>query len=98
MARKSEGLTQLGGRVTPDELQMVRDIAAYLGMSQNRAVRWAIRLAHQHATSTTDHQHCPRNSPCASSTLGVTPGGRKRSSAPAVPDGQTLITHQATLE
>lgn len=97
MVRKSDGTTEsVGSRVTPDEAQMIRDIAAQLGpkTSQNRAVRWAIRYAWQHATSTTDHKHCPGNSPCAGATRGLTTG---RQRAPQN-DGQTEITHQATME
>lgn len=97
MARTSEGLTHdLRVRATPDEAQMAADIAAHLGTSGNRAVRWAIRLAWQHATSTTDHQHCPTNSPCANATRGLSaPAGRHRT---PVQDGQTVITHEATVE
>lgn len=97
--RPGEGLSkQLTPRVTDDEAQMVRDVAALLGTSQQRAVRWAIRYAHQHATSTTDHQTCPKNSPCSAARLGITPGGKRRSAPDTVPEGQTLITHTATVE
>lgn len=96
--RPSEGLTEnLGGRITGNEAQMLRDIAAQLGLnSKNRAVRWAIRYAWQHATSTTHHDTCGRNSTCASATLGIT-GGRQRT-APHVDTGQMAITHEATME
>lgn len=96
MPRKSEGLTaDLRLRLTGDEAQMARDIAAHLGTSQNRGMRWALRFAWQHATSTTDHTACPPNSPCASATRGLTPG-RQRTAA-ATPD-QMMITHSATVE
>lgn len=72
---------------------MLRDIAAQLGMSQNRAVRYAIRYAWQHATSTTDHTQCSGTHPCASATRGLTPG-RQRPARQL--DGQTTITHAAT--
>ena len=95
MPRQSEGLTAaLPSRVQPDEAQMARDIAAQLGVSQNKAVRWALRYAWQHATSTTDHKTCPPNSPCAGATRGLT-GGRQRAAAAA---DQMTITHQATME
>lgn len=97
--RPSEGLdNQFTPRMTDDEAQMVRDIAAMLGTSQLRAIRWAVRYAHPHATSTTDHKTCPKNSPCASATLGISPSGRQRSASATVPEGQALITHQATVE
>jgi hypothetical protein len=94
MPRKSEGLTAaLPSRVQPDEAQMAREIAAQLGFSQNKAVRWALRYAWQHATSMTDHKTCPVNSPCAGATRGL--AGRQR----AAPDtDQMTITHQATME
>lgn len=93
MARVSEGLTeQIGPRLQPEELGMLRDIAALLKMSQNRAVRYAIRYAWQHATSTTDHTRCSGTHPCASATRGLTPG-RQRA---AQTSGQTTITHAAT--
>lgn len=96
MPRKSEGLTvALPARVQPDEAQMARDIAAHLGLSQNKAIRWALRHAWQHATSTTDHTACPPNSPCASATRGLTPGRQR--AATATPD-QMTITHSATVE
>lgn len=93
--RPSDGLTNsMHVRSTPDEAQMARDIAAQMGLSQNRGLRWAIRFAWQHATSTTDHKACPPNSPCASATRGLTPG---RQRAAATPD-QMIITHSATVE
>lgn len=97
MGRPSEGLTDnLGLRVQPEESQMVRDIAGQLGMSANRAVRWAIRYAHQHATSTTEHDQCPRISPCANATRGLRViAGRQRT---PVAEGQTMITHTAPVE
>lgn len=96
MPRKSEGLTAaLPARVQPDEAQMARDIAAQLGVSQNKAVRWALRYAWQHATSTTDHAACPPNSPCASATRGLTPGTKR---PPAAAPDQMTITHSATVE
>lgn len=77
--RPSEGLVQLRGpRVLPDEAQMARDIATELGTSQSRALRWAIRYAYQHILSTTDHTKCPKDSPCAGATRGLTPKGRQR--------------------
>lgn len=79
----------------PDEKQMAADIAAHLGVSRNRALRWAIRYAWQHATSTTDHTTCPAHSPCASATRGLTPG--KAAPRPAGGD-QLTITHSATVE
>ena len=95
--RPSDGLTdKLTVRSTSDEAQMARDIAAQLGMSQNRAARWAFRYAWQHATSTTDHTTCPPNSPCAAATRGLTPGRQR--SATAVNDQQMTITHSATVE
>lgn len=96
MPRQSEGLThQIQTRGTADEAQMARDIAAQLGMSQNRGLRWALRFAWQHATSTTDHTTCPPNSPCAAATRGLTPG-RQRTSLGS--DDQLTITHSATVE
>lgn len=96
MPRKSEGLTEdVRVRATPDEAQMARDIAAHLGTSQNRAARWALRYAWQHATSTTDHTACPPNSPCAAATRGLTPG---RQRTPAAMQDQMTITHSATVE
>ena len=96
MPRKSEGLTvALPARVQPDEAQMARDIAAQLGTSQNKAVRWALRYAWQHATSTTDHSACPANSPCASATRGLTPGKAAHAAGHA---DQMTITHSATVE
>ena len=71
---------------------MLRDIAAQFGFSQNRAVRYAIRYAWQHATSTTDHTRCSGSHPCAGATRGLAPG-RQRA---APPSGQTTITHAAT--
>lgn len=94
MPRKSEGLHPLPARVQPDEAQMARDIAGHLGLSRNRAMRWALRYAWQHATSTTDHSACPVNSPCASATRGIAPG--KTSARPA--GDQLAITHSATVE
>lgn len=95
MPRQNEGLTQdVRVRATDDEAQMTQDIAAQLGTSKNRAMRWALRFAWQHATSTTDHSACPPNSPCASATRGLTPG---RQRAAAAPD-QMTITHSATVE
>ena len=97
MPRKSEGLSaDVRVRATPDEAQMARDIASQLGMSQNRAMRWVIRYAWQHATATTDHSTCPPSSPCAGATRGLTPG-RQRPTA-AVIEGQTTITHTANVE
>lgn len=94
MGRPSEGLSEnVRVRATPDEAQMVRDIAAHLGLSQNKAARWALRFAWQHATSTTDHTTCPPNSPCAGATRGLT--GRQRAAADA---DQMTITHSATVE
>lgn len=92
--RPSEGLTPVGARLTDDEAQMVRDIAALLKVSQNKGIRWAIRYAAQHASSTDDHTLCTRNSPCATATRGLTPG-RQRDAAT---EGQLFITHTATLE
>ncbi len=95
MPRVDEGTTEgVRVRATPDEAQMLRDIAAHLGLSQNKAVRWSLRFAWQHATSTTDHTACPTNSPCASATRGLTPG---RQRAAGMPD-QMTITHSATVE
>ena len=95
MPRKSEGLEiQFQTRAQPDELQMRKDIAAHMGMSLNKAMRWALRYAWQHATSTTNHQTCPPNSPCAGATRGLTPG-RQRAAAPV---DQLSITHSATVE
>lgn len=95
--RPSHGLTeQLRLRVQPDEVQMGRDIAAHLGTSQNQAYRWAIRLAWQHATSTTDHSTCPPHSPCAGATRGLIPGRQRTAAAPD--DNQLTITHSATVE
>lgn len=95
MPRPSEGLTaSLPARVQPDEAQMARDIASQLSLSQNKAIRWALRFAWQHATSTTDHTTCPPNSPCAGATRGLLPG---RQRAAAAPD-QMSITHSATVE
>lgn len=94
--RPSDGLTaQVRIRTQPDESQMARDIAAHLGLSGNRAMRWAIRYAWQHATGTTDHTTCPAHSPCAHATRGLTPG--KSSARPAAGD-QMTITHSATVE
>lgn len=94
--RPSHGLTaQVNIRAQPDEAQMSRDIAAQLGTSQNQALRWAIRYAWQHATSTTDHSTCPPNSPCAGATRGLVPG---RQHAAAARDDQLTITHSATVE
>lgn len=96
MPRRNEGLTEdVRVRATPDEAQMARDIAAHLGLSKNRATRWALRYAWQHATSTTNHTACPPNSPCAGATRGLTPG-RQRTTSDA-PD-QMTITHSATVE
>lgn len=96
--RPSDGLTDdIRVRATADEAQMLRDIAAHLGLSQNRASRWAYRVAWQHATSTTDHSTCPPNSPCAAATRGLTPPkGRQRSAAGT--SDQLTITHSATVE
>jgi hypothetical protein len=94
MPRKSEGLRPLPARVQPDEVQMARDIAGHLGVSQNRAVRWALRYAWQHATSTTDHTTCPAHSPCASATRGTAPG----KAAPRPAGDQMTISHAATVE
>lgn len=95
MARPSDGITESARlAMTPDEAQMAADIAAQLGMSRNRAIRWALRYAWQHATSTTDHRSCTGTHPCASATRGLTaPAGRQR----AALQGQTTITHQATM-
>jgi hypothetical protein len=96
MPRQSEGTTEdVRVRATPDEAQMARDIAAHLGTSQNKAARWALRYAWQHATSTTDHKACPPNSPCASATRGLTPGAKR---PPAAAPDQMTITHSATVE
>lgn len=100
MARPSDGTTvDLRTRVTPDEAQMAADIAAILGTSGNRAIRWAIRVAWQHATSTTQHQQqCTGNSTCASATRAISGKGRQRAPRTSTtPEGQTLITHQATM-
>lgn len=98
MPRQSEGLTeQLQTRATPDERQMARDIAAQVGVSQNRALRWALRFAWQHARSTTDHTTCPPTSPCAAATRGVTPG-RQRTPAGTSSHDQLTITHSATVK
>lgn len=94
MPRKNEGLIDVRVRATPDEAQMVRDIASHLGMSQSRSVRWAIRYAWAHATSTTDHSACGSNSTCAGAVTGVTPGNRQRTA----PDAGQLTIHQATVE
>jgi hypothetical protein len=95
--RPSEGLSEaLQARTTPDEAQMARDTAAQLGLSQNKALRWAIRYAWQHATSTTDHSTCPPNSPCAGATRGLTPG--RQHAAAARNTDQMTITHSATVE
>lgn len=94
MPRKDEGLVSLGNRATADEKQMTRDIAAHLGISQNRAMRWAIRYAWAHATSTTDHTTCGGTSTCAGAVAGTTPGNRQRTA----PRDQLTITHQATVE
>lgn len=65
MARRHEGLdASLGLRVTSDEAQMMKEIAAKLGMSQNRAARWMIRFAEDHVTNVEDHTLCPEESPC----------------------------------
>jgi len=95
MARPSDGITESARlAMTPDEAQMAADIAAHLGTSRNRAIRWAIRYAWQHATSTTDHTVCTGTHPCASATRGLTaPAGRQR----AAQAGQISITHEATL-
>lgn len=96
MPRQSDGTTEdVRVRATPDEAQMVRDIAAQLNVSGNRAARWALRYAWQHATSTTDHGQCGPNSPCAGATRGIAPS-RQRSAAPTV--DQLTITHSATVE
>jgi hypothetical protein len=96
MPRPSEGLTEdVRVRATPDEAQMARDIAAHLGTSQNKAARWALRYAWQHATSTTDHSACPANSLCASATRGLIPGKAARDAGHA---DQMTITHSATVE
>jgi hypothetical protein len=92
--RPSDGtITQLQVRSQPDEAQMARDIAAHLGTSQNKALRWAIRYAWQHATSTTDHTTCPAHSPCAGATRGLS--GK---AAPRPAGDQMTITHSATVE
>ena len=95
MPRKDEGLFPLGNRATEAERQMIRDTAAHLGISQNRAVRWAIRYAWAHATSTTDHTTCGSNSTCAGAVTGTTPGNRQRAAPHA---DQLTITHEATVE
>lgn len=93
--RPSDGLTDSRHvRTTADESQMIRDIAAHMGLSLNKAARWAFRYAWQHATSTTDHKACPPNSPCASATRGMTPGQQRAAAAP----DQLTITHSATVE
>lgn len=95
VGRPSDGLTDSTHvRSTADESQMVRDIAAQLELSKNKAIRWALRFAWQHATSTTDHTTCPPNSPCASATRGLAPG-RQRAAADT---DQMTITHSATVE
>ena len=95
MPRENEGLElQFQTRAQPDEVQMRADIAAQLGMSLNKATRWALRYAWAHATSTTNHQTCPSNSPCAGATRGIYPG-RQRATAPV---DQLTITHSATVE
>lgn len=95
--RPSEGLTNaLSAKMTSDEAQMARDTAAQLGLSQNKALRWAIRYAWQHATSTTDHSTCPPNSPCTAAIRGLAPG--RQHAAAARNDGQMTITHSATVE
>lgn len=97
MPRQSEGLTHgVRVRATADEAQMVKDIGAQLGMSQNRAARWAIRFAWQHATSTTEHDSCTAHSPCAGATRGLSSDGRQH--ATPVPEGQQQITHEAAVE
>ncbi len=98
MPRESEGLThQLGPRVTADENQMLRDVAAHMGLSLNKAVRWAIRYSWAHATSTTDHSSCTGTSTCAGATAGLT-GGRQRTTPQEGKHDQLMITHQATVE
>lgn len=57
---------------------MVRDTAAQLGISQNKALRWLIRYGYQHIITTTDHTKCPKDSPCAGATRGLAPKGRQR--------------------
>lgn len=97
MARANEGLTeQLGPRITPEELQFLVEISKYLGkISNNRGLRYAIRYAHQHATSTTDHTKCLPHSPCAAALRGLDPAAAR--TGPALP-GQTSLTHEATME
>lgn len=96
MARVSEGLTEdVRVRATSEEAQMVRDIAAHLGLSQNKASRWALRVAWHHATSTDNHTACPPNSPCAAALRGITPGAKR---PPAAAPDQMTITHSATVE
>lgn len=97
MARQSDGITeQIGPRITPEELQMLVEVGQLLSTSSNRAIRYAIRVAWQHATSTEDHTQCPGNSPCAAAIRGIS--GVQRRTKPTVPEGQTLISHVATVE
>lgn len=75
MARLDEGTTSnLHTRATPEEAQMLGDIAKRLGLSANKGARWAIRFAYEHAVSTTDHTNCAGTSPCANATQGIRPG------------------------
>lgn len=96
--RPNEGLTEhLNGRVHPGEVQKVKDIRAQLGeSSDNRAIRWAINYAWQHATSTTDHSTCGENSPCAGATRAISKDAPQK--AAPVPQGQTMFSHSATVE
>lgn len=100
MPRVREGTTEdVRVRATPDEAQMAADIAAHLGLSKNKAARWALRFAWQHATSTTDHSMCPRNSPCAAAIGGVTTAPRAARRTPSgTQHDQLSITHSATVK